>query len=154
MPGGRFERGLTIVELMIAIAIASILAAVALPRYQDYRERVRVAQAKQDIAVINASVKAYMHDSKVPPDTITGFLAPGKVDPWGRPYEYLKLEGVKGVAGKARKNKSLVPLNSDFDLYSMGRGGLTAAPLTAPASRDDIIRANDGAFIGLASEYE
>jgi hypothetical protein len=27
-------------------------------------------------------------------------------------------------------------------------------PLTSPVSRDDVIRANDGAFIGLASDYE
>jgi general secretion pathway protein G len=35
----------------------------------------------------------------------------------------------------------------------MGKDGKTAAPLTAKASRDDVIRANDGRFIGLGSEY-
>jgi len=154
MPGRRFERGLTIVELLIALGIVGVLAAIGLPKYQDYRERIRVAQAKQDIAVINASIRTYMHDNKAPPDSMSGVIQTGKTDPWGRPYEYLRLEGVKGVAGKARKNKSLVPLNSDFDLYSKGKDGLTAGPLTAPASRDDVIRANDDAFIGLASEYE
>ena len=45
------------------------------------------------------------------------------------------------------------PLNSTHDLYSMGKDGDGQAPLTAKASRDDTIRANDGGYIGLASEY-
>lgn len=52
-----------------------------------------------------------------------------------------------------RKDHSLVPINSDYDLYSMGPDGKSQAPLTANASRDDIIRANNGAFYGKASNY-
>jgi general secretion pathway protein G len=44
-------------------------------------------------------------------------------------------------------------LNTDYDLYSMGKDGKTKGPLTAKDSHDDVIRANDGRFIGLASEY-
>jgi general secretion pathway protein G len=35
----------------------------------------------------------------------------------------------------------------------MGRDGLSNAPFTAKQSRDDVVRANDGQFVGLASEY-
>ena len=56
--------------------------------------------------------------------------------------------------GSARKNKNLVPINSDFDLYSIGKDGASVAPLLAAKSRDDVIRANDGRFHGLASNYE
>ena len=35
----------------------------------------------------------------------------------------------------------------------MGKDGSSVAALTAKASRDDIIRANDGGFIGLASRF-
>jgi general secretion pathway protein G len=35
----------------------------------------------------------------------------------------------------------------------MGRDGASQPPLTASASRDDIVRANDGQYIGLASGY-
>jgi general secretion pathway protein G len=52
-----------------------------------------------------------------------------------------------------RKDRFLVPINSDFDLYSMGKDRETVAPLTAKKSHDDIVRANDGAFVGLASEF-
>ena len=71
----------------------------------------------------------------------------------GQPYRYTNLDTAKGN-GKARKNKNLVPINSDFDVYSMGKDGETAGPLTAKKSRDDVVRANDGRFIGLASEYD
>ena len=54
---------------------------------------------------------------------------------------------------KARKDHSLHPLNSTYDLYSKGKDGDSQSPLTAPASRDDIIRANDGGYIGVASGY-
>ena len=148
------QRGFTLVEILIVIGILAIVGAIAMPRYADYKERIRITQAKQDIAAINAQVKVYMHDNRTPPDALSAVGQGSKLDPWGRPYQYQRLEGVKGVAGKARKNKNLVPLNSDFDLYSMGKDGETAGPLTAPVSRDDVLRANDGAFIGLASEYE
>ncbi len=75
-------------------------------------------------------------------------------DPWGNPFQYLKIEGrnTKGV-GKLRKDRGLVPVNSDFDLYSKGRDGKSQSPFTSKASQDDIVRANNGRFIGLVSDY-
>jgi len=52
-----------------------------------------------------------------------------------------------------RKDHNLVPLNTDYDLYSMGPDGNSVGPLTAKASRDDIIRANNGSYIGPAANY-
>jgi len=37
------------------------------------------------------------------------------------PYQYLDVTDIKKTKGKARKDKNLVPINSDFDLYSMGK---------------------------------
>jgi general secretion pathway protein G len=45
-------------------------------------------------------------------------------------------------------------LNSDFDLYSVGRDGLTAASLLNSKSRDDVVRARDGSFVGTAQEFD
>jgi general secretion pathway protein G len=73
-----------------------------------------------------------------------------KKDPWGRPYVYQDLS-IPGA--KARKNKALHPLNTYFDLYSMGKDGQTVLALTAGPSRDDIIVANDGRFVGMAKDY-
>ena len=55
--------------------------------------------------------------------------------------------------GQARKDRFLVPINSDYDLYSMGPDGGSVPPLTAALSRDDIIRANNGDYFGLASGF-
>ena len=61
--------------------------------------------------------------------------------------------GGGGIAGMARKDRFLVPINSTYDLYSMGADGKSVLPLTATYSHDDIIRANDGTYIGLAELY-
>jgi general secretion pathway protein G len=148
------QRGFTVVEIMVVLAIVGVLVGIALPRYQDYRERIKIQQAITDIRAMNALLRARMNDDSVPPDNLTAIGWASKVDPWGRPYQYQRLQGIKGVAGKARKNKNLVPLNTDFDLYSIGKDGATAGPLTVPASRDDVLLANDGRFVGLASDYE
>ena len=75
-------------------------------------------------------------------------------DPWGNPYVFLNFETIQGQGkGKMRKDRFLVPINTDYDLCSMGPDGKTNMPLTAKASRDDIIRANNGTFIGPASEF-
>ena len=58
-----------------------------------------------------------------------------------------------GGVGGARKDRFLVPINSDFDLYSIGKDGQSAAPLTALHSHDDVIRASDGGFYGLAKNF-
>ena len=74
-------------------------------------------------------------------------------DPWNHPYEYLNLRTGEGN-GISRKDKKLAPLNSDFDLYTVGPDGITNTSLLHAASRDDIVRARDGGFIGTAEEFD
>ena len=72
----------------------------------------------------------------------------------GHPCQYLNMHsGDPDIAGKRRKDKNLVPINSDYDLYSKGPDGASVPALTAAKSRDDIVRANDGAYVGIASGY-
>lgn len=145
--------GLTVIELMIGVAIVAVLVAVALPAYSDYRERQRIMQAISDLVVLNAVIKNYHVDVGSYPDSLADVGAATRLDPWGKPYVYLNLQD-PASKGNARKNKNLVPINSDFDLYSVGKDGQTSPPLTSKYSRDDVVRANDGRYNGLAADYE
>ncbi|MBL8360241.1 MAG: prepilin-type N-terminal cleavage/methylation domain-containing protein [Rubrivivax sp.] len=145
-------RGFTLVELALGLLIMSVLIALALPSYNGWRERVKVKAAQDDIIAISAVIDSRFTDTGALPDSLADIGRSGKLDPWGNEYQYLNLMTAKGK-GAARKDHSLVPLNSDYDLYSTGPDGASSPPLTAKASRDDILRANNGRFIGPASLY-
>jgi general secretion pathway protein G len=144
-------RGMTLVELIIAAFIISILAALGSLLYQDFYYRGQITQAGADIAQISGKLYLYYSQNAAFPPTLAEIGENNRLDPWGKPYEYWPITGDKNQ--KVRKDRNLHPLSTDFDLYSRGRDGDTSLPLTAKASHDDIIRANDGKFIGLASKY-
>lgn len=144
--------GVTLIELMVAVGIVAVLAAIALPSWASYRERVRVDQARKDIVIMSATIGRYQLDARAYPDSLADAGLGAPLDPWGRPYQYLPLDGGRN-RGLARKDHSLVPINTDFDLYSPGPDGASSPPLTAARSRDDIVRANNGAFVGVAADY-
>ncbi len=144
--------GLTLIELLLVIAMLGVLTALALPAYQNYQERVRQTQAAQDITVLQAVIRDYRLNSGTYPETLADVGDGSKLDPWGRPYVYVDLTDLHGK-GKARKDRKLNPINSDFDLYSVGKDGASKTQLTNKESLDDVVRANDGVYIGLAADY-
>jgi general secretion pathway protein G len=148
---GKFS-GFTLIELIITAAIVATLSAIAIPLYADYIEKARIVRAVSDIINISKSITAYNVDNSIYPQSLAEVGYGTFKDPWGAPYQYFNIQTAKGK-GKMRKDKFLVPINTDYDLYSMGKDGQSQAPLTAHASKDDVIRANDGAYIGLASNY-
>ena len=145
--------GFTLVEILIVLAIVAILASIGLGAYDRYREKTRVTQAVNDIGAIAVSIKMYEIEERELPPTLDAVGAGKRLDPWGRPYQYFDLSSKKGN-GMARKDKKLAPLNSDFDLYSLGKDGQSKPPLVTPMSRDDVVRARDGKFIGLAKDFD
>ena len=144
----RSMRGMTLVEMLAVMAIIGSLAAIGIPRYRTVVEQARVAKAIGDIQALGLSLKA--QDSL--PDNIAS-IGTIPLDPWGRAYVYNKFDPTRNVPQGARRDRFLVPINSDFDLYSVGPDGASSPPLNAGPSRDDVVWANDGGFIGLASQY-
>jgi general secretion pathway protein G len=147
----RLARGLTLIELMIGVALVAILVLIALPRYNDYRDKVRSRQAADQIAAIAVLARTYYNDARAYPDSLADLHMDTLRDPWGRPYVYYNIDA--NGKGHARKDHALNPLNTDFDLYSLGPDGKTKSQITQKDSLDDVIRASDGAFIGIASDF-
>ena len=146
-------RGFTLVELALSIAILGVLVAIALPAYERYVERTRVAQAVLDLGAIASRITRHELDNREFPASLAEVGAEAMRDPWGNAYQYVNHEEPHS-RGKWRRDKNIVPINTDFDLFSMGKDGQSRPPLTAKHSRDDIVRANNGRFAGLASEYD
>ena len=143
--------GFTLIETMIAMAILAIVATLAYPSYSNYIERIDIAMVEKDFVEIELKMETYFASyGSFPPDLATVGMA--KDDPWGNTYQYLNMALAQGEGAK-RKDHNLVPINTDYDLYSKGPDGASAAPLTAQSSQDDIIRANNGEYIGVASGY-
>ncbi len=152
----RDRRGFTLIESIVAVAILGILASIAVPAYNLYLKRAKISHAIAEIQMLSTAINAYRNDHNRYPATLNdlGNDYGTLTDPWQHPYQYLNIAdgGIKGK-GSLRKDKFLNPLNTDYDLYSMGEDGQSKPNLNAPVSQDDIIRAANGGFIGIASDF-
>jgi len=138
---------------LMVVLIIGVLMTITYSSYARYAEKIRVATAITDITIIKTKIETYrLYNNNAPPLTLADIGCDTMTDPWGSPYQYLNFSTVHGN-GQKRKDHNLVPINSEYDLYSMGPDQQSVGPLTAAKSRDDIIMANDGAYIGPASDY-
>jgi len=145
------------IELLITISIVGLLATIATPIFGRYVQKARNAKTVSDIRnTLETGINLYEFTYNSLPVNLAELERGGTIlDPWGHTYEYLSFAaaGPSALKGMARKDKFKVPLNSTYDLYSKGKDGKSESPLTSKLSYDDIIRANDGAYVGLASDY-
>lgn len=146
-------RAFTLIEIMVCICIVGVLAAIATPFYISYRERARVAVAVADMKTVEKVVMNFAAENGVLPESLAQVNLATMRDPWGRNYRYVPIAGApKKVMGSTRKDHFMVPVNSDFDLYSVGRDGASTLAFTAKSSQDDIVRAFNGAYYGKVSD--
>lgn len=148
---GESRTGFTLLELVIIIAIIGILAAIAIPIYSVQIQKARLFKAISDIKIIENEIEAYRTDNGTLPNSLDDIGRGNIKDPWRNPYQFANHDLIP--PGKRRKFHGTVPINLDYDLFSMGPDGKFKPPLTASHSRDDIIRADDGGYVGPASEY-
>ena len=133
---------------MVTVIIGT-LSTMAAPTLQRAREQAQVGAAIAEISILQAELAIYIEINFGPPVSLAAIDRAGLIDPWGYPYVYNVVTGPGGV----RKDKFMVPLNTDYDLYSVGADGESVGPLSAKKSKDDVIRALNGGYIGLASNF-
>src|SRR5260363_350027 len=123
----RRQRGFTLIEVMVVIAILGILAALVVPKIMSRPDQARRLAAKHDIQTIAQALKLYRLDNgRYPtqeqglraliekpsiapmPDNWKdgGYLESLPSDPWGPPYQYLN----PGIHG-------------EIDIFSYGADG-------------------------------
>jgi general secretion pathway protein G len=151
----RNRHGVTLIELIAVVAIIGILSGMASQRVSEMRYRAEVAQAIGDVRAIGIELETFLDGDSLPA-SLAEIGRGDLLDPWGQPYVYFPFPTSKNghaPPSGARRDRFLVPINSTYDLYSVGRDGASAIPLTAKASHDDIVRGNDGGYIGLGSRF-
>jgi general secretion pathway protein G len=108
------QRGFTLIELMVVIAIIAVLAAVIAPNLLDRADDARSTAAKADVNIVVQALKLYKLDNQrfptaeqglqaliakptvgVVPTNWRSYLEKLPNDPWGRPYQYLN-PGIRG----------------------------------------------------------
>ena len=110
----RKQRGFTLIELMVVLAIIGVLAALIVPNVLGRADEARVTAARTDVGNLMQALKLYKLDNQRFPSAEQGLNAliakpttepvPGNWkpyldklpnDPWGRPYQYMN-PGIKG----------------------------------------------------------
>lgn len=158
------QTGFTLIEVMLAIAILAIIAALAIPAYEGYINEGRIGTAVKDIrqaelilndlasdgqlnaldANTTTALGVYLRDGIVvldDPATTPAGTQPW-LDPWGRIYLYQR-PGVLTDSAGAVSNDSTNP--QGYDLYSRGAD--------AADTSDDVIRGCNGEFVGTAGGH-
>ncbi len=147
----RAVSGFTLLELTFVLLILGILTAIAIPSHRGYQDKAIILKAIGEIRELEGQLDTFRAEFGAYPNSLADVGEAGRLDPWGNPYEYLNI--AQGGQHGARKDNSLVPITSTYDLFSKGGDGDSKKSLVPKVSHDDVVRANDGAFVGLALDY-
>ena len=105
------QKGFTLIEVMVVVAILGLLAAMVVPNLIGRDEDARISKAKQDISSLENALDLYRLDNFAYPSTDQGleslvkkpsgspepkrykqggYIKKLPADPWGNPYQYLR----------------------------------------------------------------
>lgn len=104
------QKGFTLIELMIVVAIIGILAAIAIPAYQDYTIRAQVTEGVNLIAGAKAAVTETYNDTGALPTTNSAAGLPTAASIRGSYVTQVSL-GANGVIVATYGNKANSKIN-------------------------------------------
>lgn len=142
-------QGFTLIELITVVVVMGILATLGVARTKYTIEQAKTARAIGDLRALTNDIGGYQSSGNALPATLVDIDRAGLLDPWGRPYVYVNFS----LGGGHRTDVFGIDLNKEYDIYSMGPDGASATSLTSGPSQDDVVRGNDGGFLGRASRY-
>lgn len=150
-----YSRGMALVEIVMSVMLVTLVLTLMVPAALRLVDKAKQDSVTGQLREIQEKVDEFHKTHSRYPISLSEIYESVPVDPWNNPYQYLSLaEGLQKTRGQARKYKGMKMINSDYDLYSMGPDGKSAPPLTAEPARDDIIRANNGRYIGGVNEFQ
>lgn len=124
---GVFQRGFTLIEVMIVVAIVAILSAIALPAYNDYIKRSQIVDGLAPLADMGSKMEQYFQDNR----KYTGACSSGTVAPL--------------PANTARFDYTCSPAGTTFTITATGKGPMAGFIFTLNESG---VRATTGAPAG------
>ncbi len=149
--GHRDNRGFTLVELVMVMAIIGILCTLAIPSFSLIQDRTRESACMEDIRTLEKDIHAYEATNGNFPANLGVINRDTLRDPWGNPYYYAPIPHPDGTDEYV--DSAGIPLNEGFDLYSKGKNGSSNQDLADDNTDDDVIHAGDGGFVGLGQNY-
>jgi len=157
--------GFSLIELILVVGIVAIVSGIAFPTYSSYREKVDSQKAAADLAGMVILIEKFYAENNRYPNSLNEIGKGGLKDPWDREYQYqnnsLIMENeiksnnkpnYKPTCTGCRKDGPIHPINTDFDLFSIGKDGKSVSSIRAEPSHDDIVRAFNGSYIGTVRD--
>jgi len=149
--------GFTLIELLIVMAIISVLASIAYYKYSAFIDQTKETKAIADVKQIAQLIEDFREAKGRYPVDLSELERGEFKDPWGNPYQYVNIaeDDKKGSdKQKARRDRNQKPINTYYDLWSNGADGDYQQQVNGAKSRDDIIYAWDGSFVGLGKDLD
>jgi type IV pilus assembly protein PilA len=126
MTDRRLQSGFTLIELMIVVAIIGILAAIAIPAYQNYTVRAQVSEGLNMAAMAKAPiVDAFVNRGRPPVDRLEAGMTANATDTLGKYVQSIDVQnGVLIVMFGNDANTAIAGLTLTLTPYETGNGGV------------------------------